>query len=173
MEFNFLIVLLSALIPILVGFVYYHPKTLGNPWMKANGLTEESMKGANMGIIMGASLLLSVVISFFLSMLVVHQTDVFSLFADGEMLKDVNSQEAIVVNQLLELTGDKFLTFKHGSFHGILIGLFFVFPIIAINNLFERKPFKLSLIHAGYWAITLGLMGGVLCQWGFKAFHVG
>ncbi|HRN41812.1 MAG TPA: DUF1761 family protein [Vicingus sp.] len=30
--------------------------------------------------------------------------------------------------------------------------------------MFERKGFKYIAINSGYWIITLGLMGGVICQ---------
>jgi hypothetical protein len=42
-------------------------------------------------------------------------------------------------------------------------GLFFAFPIVGINGLFERKSWKYIFIHAGYWMLTLMLMGGIVC----------
>jgi hypothetical protein len=38
-----------------------------------------------------------------------------------------------------------------------------VLPILSINAMFERKGFKYIAINAGYWIITLGLMGGIIC----------
>ena len=35
---------LAALIPMIVGFVYYHPKVMGGMWMDANGFKLETMK---------------------------------------------------------------------------------------------------------------------------------
>ena len=43
MELNWIAVALTALVPMVVGFVYYHPQVLGGPWMRANGLTPESI----------------------------------------------------------------------------------------------------------------------------------
>ena len=60
--------------------------------------------------------------------------------------------------------GTNFRTFKHGAFQGALIGLFFAMPIVGTGALFERKGFKYIAVHAGYWIITLCLMGGVICQ---------
>jgi hypothetical protein len=34
------------------------------------------------------------------------------------------------------------------------------------NGLFERKKVKYGFVNAGYWIITLSLMGGILFQWG-------
>lgn len=163
---HFGIVALAALVPMIMGFLYYNPKTVGTAWMKASGVTEEKMKGANMLLIFGLSLLLS----FFLGMgvwpLVVHQTGVFSLFANdpGFILNDADSIPAL--GEFMDLYGGRFRTFGHGVVHGVMAGIFIVLPIMGTNNLFERRPFKLTLINAGYWTITLALMGGVLCQWG-------
>ena len=64
MNVNFLAVLVAALVPMLVGFIWYNPKVLGNAWMQACGLTEEKMKGANMAVVFGVSLILSFLLSF-------------------------------------------------------------------------------------------------------------
>ena len=48
---NLAIIALAALIPLVVGFIWYHPKILGTAWMNAAGLTEEKLKGANMALI--------------------------------------------------------------------------------------------------------------------------
>ena len=47
MHINFVVLLISAIIPLLIGFIYYNPKTLGNAWMKEAEMTEEKMKNAN------------------------------------------------------------------------------------------------------------------------------
>lgn len=162
---NLGIVVLAALIPMLIGFLYYSPKVLGAPWMKASGVTEEKMKGSNMPLIFGASLLLSFFLGMGIFPLAVHQTGLVSLFGNDPnlVLGDVNSVPEL--GALMDLYGDRFRTFGHGALHGFVAGLLIVFPVMATNNLFERKPFKLTLINAGYWIITLSLMGGVLCQW--------
>ncbi len=173
MEFNFLFIILAALIPTVIGFIYYSPVLVGKAWMKASGMTEEKMKEGNMLIIFGSSILLSFLISLAMAFWSTHQTDLFSLFADSDILKDGASEEAITVNHLIELAGDRFLNFKHGAFHGIVITLMLVFPIMATNNFYERKPFKLTIINSIYWMITLALMAGVLNQWGFQPFVAG
>ncbi len=55
MELNFLVILGAALIPMILGFVWYNPKVFGNAWMQAADMTEEKMQGANMPIIFGVS----------------------------------------------------------------------------------------------------------------------
>lgn len=53
-------------------------------------------------------------------------------------------------------------TFMHGGFHGIMAGLFYGAPVIAINYLYQKKSLKLFLIDAVYVVLFLGLSGGVM-----------
>ncbi|MCB0691572.1 MAG: DUF1761 domain-containing protein [Saprospiraceae bacterium] len=63
MEINWLSIIVAALIPLLVGFVWYNPKTFGTAWMKSAGMTEESMKGANMAVIFGSTFVLGLLLA--------------------------------------------------------------------------------------------------------------
>lgn len=134
--------------------------------MKVSEMTEEKMKNANMLVVFGGSLLLSFMLSFILFGFVVHQTDYYSLLAGEEGYGKEGSEIMVQINDFIALHGNKYRWFGHGAFHGVIIGIFFVFPIITINALFERRGFKYALIHIGYWTITIALMGGVLCHWG-------
>ena len=58
MDINFLAVLVAALVPMVLGFIWYNPKVMGTAWMKETGLTDEKMKGGNMAVIFGVSFLL-------------------------------------------------------------------------------------------------------------------
>ncbi len=164
MEFNFLITALAALIPMILGFVWYNPKVLGNVWMKASGLTEEDLKGANMAMIF----ILSYVLSFFLAstvnVLVIHQYGFFSTLMNEPGLTEVGTDTYQYAQDFMEKYGTNFRTFKHGVLHGALAGLFFVLPVIGTNAMFERKGFKYIAVNVGYWTICLALMGGVICQ---------
>ena len=170
MKFDFLYIALAALIPMIVGFIYYSPQLLGNTWMKSTGLTEEKMKSGNMGVIMGVSLLLSFLVAVSIAMFVTHQTDLHSMMNDLDGYGVEGSAISNLLTEAFAISGERYLTFGHGAFHGFFIGLFFVFPIMATNNLFERRPFKLTIINSVYWIITLALMGGVLCRFGFQEF---
>lgn len=162
---NIGIVALTALIPMVMGFIYYNPKVLGGVWMRASGMTEEKMKGGNMIIIFGASLLLSFMLAFIMFNLVVHQTDVYSIFANDEGFMKDGSMTMNEINAFMEKHGQNFRTFKHGAFHGTLLGIFVVLPVMGTNALFERKPGKYIFVNVGYWIICFALMGGVICQW--------
>ena len=59
-QYNMLAVLVAAFVPMLIGFIWYHPKVLGTAWMNAAGLSEEQLKsGGNMALIFILSLVFS------------------------------------------------------------------------------------------------------------------
>jgi hypothetical protein len=157
---NFLVLLGAALIPTIIGFIWYNPKVFGNAWMKVANMTEEKMKGANMPVIFGVSLLLSVFLSWFLYSTSVHQSSIFSL-----LLADPSTADQSAYDTVMGIVGDRYRTFGHGFAHGIIYGIIMALPILGTNALFERKGWKYILINVGYWAVTMALMGGVICQW--------
>ncbi|MBL7884231.1 MAG: DUF1761 domain-containing protein [Bacteroidia bacterium] len=163
MHINFLVLLIAAVIPMVVGFLWYNPKTLGNAWMQAAEMTEEKIKGANMAKILGLSFLFAFMIAMAEQFMVIHQYHVYSIFQNDPSMSDPNSEIGMMLNDFMGKYGNNFRTFKHGAFHGIIGGIMFVFPIIATNALFERKSFKYIFINSGYWTLTLALMGGVIC----------
>ena len=69
-----LIVFVAALVPMVMGFIWYNPKVFGTAWMQASGLTQETaMKGFNMPLVMGISLFVSFLLAFSLNPIVIHQ----------------------------------------------------------------------------------------------------
>ena len=161
MPTNFYMYFVTALIPLIIGFIYYSPMLVGNAWMKENNFTEEDFKGGNMVKTLGLAYLCGVVISFFMTGIVIHQQAVFSMMMPEVM--ESGSAAMSDFNGLMGTYGGSFRTFGHGAIHGVITTLLFVFPIIATNSLFEKRSWKYNLIHVGYWLITLVLIGGVLC----------
>ncbi len=168
MEFNFLAIAVAGLVPMAVGFVWYHPKVFGQIWMDLNGFTEESLKGSNMLLIFGVSLILSFILAFDLNFVVVHQTHVYSALMDMAnvaAIDDPNTALGAYYADFVANYGTNFRTFKHGALHGVLATLFFVFPVLGINSLFERRGFKYIFLHVGYWLVCLVIMGGIISGW--------
>jgi hypothetical protein len=163
-EMNIPVVLLTALIPMIIGFIWYNPKTFGSAWMREAGITEESMKGANMAKIFGLSILFSFLLSVAIQFSVIHQFHLSSLIMSEPDAMNPDSAANLWLKEAMASYGNNFKTFKHGAFHGIIAGFFMALPILGINALFERKSMKYIFINAGYWIITFALMGGVLCQ---------
>ena len=59
--------LVATLVPMVLGFIWYNPKTpMGALWMKETGMTDEKMKGANMPLIFGLSIIFSFLMNFFI-----------------------------------------------------------------------------------------------------------
>lgn len=159
MEFNILALLVAAVSALAVGFVWYNPKVFGNAWMQAADMTEEKMKGANMGKIFVLALLFSFLLAFALQFLTIHQTGAFSMVG-GDIENALPSYQAFMDDY-----GNAFRTFKHGALHGVIAGVFIALPILGTNALFERKGAKYIFINSGYWIVTLALMGGIICAW--------
>ena len=144
--FNLLPIIVAALIPTIVGFIYYNPKVLGTAWMKELGKTEaELTEGMNMPLVMGLSLLLSFFLSFGTNVVV-------------EIMHRNVDAAGTVLTQSTHTLG-------HGMFHGFVFGMMFIVPVIVMNAMYERKSWKLILINCGYWLLTLTLMSGLLDVW--------
>jgi Protein of unknown function (DUF1761) len=158
MQFNWWVLFVAGLFPLFVGFVWYHPKVFGNAWMKINGMTPESMKGANMILIFGLCYLFACMLASSMMTIVIHQMGFNSIFQGDETAESLAYQK-----NFFEMYGSRFRTFGHGALHGTIAAFFLALPIIGINALFERRGFKYVLIHLGYWSVTLALMGGIIC----------
>ena len=161
---NFLAVFGAAFIPIIVGFVWYNPKVFGNAWRKAAGKTQADLDKGNMAVILGLSYVLSLLLALGLSGLTNHQSGVNQLFAMHPDFGQAGTEVQILFEAVMAEFGNTHRTFGHGVIHGIIGAVLIALPIITINALFERRGGKYIGIHFGYWLLTLGLMGGVVCQ---------
>lgn len=47
-KLNWILVLSTALIPLVMGFIWYNPKVFGNIWMKEIGLKMEEGQNVNL-----------------------------------------------------------------------------------------------------------------------------
>ncbi len=160
MEMNYWAMIVAALVTLVVGFIWYHPKVFGTAWMHAAGLTEEELKTGNMLKIFGFTIILSLMMTMVIMALVVHQTGAYG------MVGGMPSDETLPSFQVfMDDYGMAFRTYKHGALHGFITGLFFAFPINAINGLFEHKSAKYIFINSGYWILTLTIMGAIICGW--------
>lgn len=164
MSFNWIVIFLAALIPLVIGALWYSPMMFLNAWLAASGLDQERLKGANMTKIFGLTYIFSLLMALAVSFLVIHQFSIYSIFANDPTMSDPNSETGKYISDFMAKNGQNFRTFKHGVFHGVEFTLLLIFPILGINSLFERRPFKYTLIHTGYWMVTIALMGGVICQ---------
>jgi hypothetical protein len=161
MEINFLAILVAAIVPLIMGFIWYNPKFLGTAWMREAEMTEDKMKSGNMAVIFGMSLVFSFLLAFFVQMLTIHQFGALGMIG-GDPAADgiLPSFQAFMDDY-----GTHFRTYKHGALHGAMAGIFMFMPVIAINGLFERKSWKYILINGMYWTVCLTIMGAIVCGW--------
>lgn len=80
---NWLSIVVGALVPMVVGFIWYHPRVFGNAWMTSIGKTEEDLESGNMAVTMGVSYLLSAMLAYMLSMYVGFHDPAEQVFTHG------------------------------------------------------------------------------------------
>jgi len=161
---NFLTIALAALIPLIIGFIWYGPLLFQKPWMKQLGLKNDSLKKRNTILIFTLSYVFSFLIAFFLQFIVIHQTGVYASMLESGAT-ELSGDTLAYYTDFMAKYGANYRTFKHGALHGVLAGLFLVLPILASQSIFEKKSVKYVAINAGYCVVTMALMGGIICQW--------
>ncbi|MBX2814943.1 MAG: DUF1761 domain-containing protein [Saprospiraceae bacterium] len=163
---NFWCFFVAALIPLILGALWYNPVFgFGKAWIKSTGLLESELRQGNMALVFILVYVFGLFISEGLFPFVVHQASLTSLLTahpeygqDGSALIQSFTDFATAYKSV-----DR--SFSHGALHGSIVGLTLALPILGINALFERKSWKYIGIHAGYWILTLALMGGVICKY--------
>lgn len=161
MEMNFISVLVAAASTLVVGALWYSPMLFANAWMKESGLTEEQLKKGNLLKIFGLTYFFSVMIAMIMQVLSIHQFGALGMIGGPDFIETAKPSYAAFMADY----GTAFRTFKHGALHGFMSGLFFAFPLIAINGLFEHKSWKYIFINAGYWTVSMTIMGAIVCGW--------
>jgi len=138
---NMIAVLVAALVPMIMGFIYYHPKVMGSAWMKANGFTMDNMKEAPKPVWYLVALAFSFILSF-------------------RMCMDV-----IAPGQDVAPDGHSYVTFQHGMTHGLINTLFILLPVLGTLAIFEKRSWSWVFVNLAYWALTLMVMQGSLSYW--------
>lgn len=166
---NLIAILIAALIPMVIGFIWYHPKVFGTLWMKETGMTEEKARQGNQILKFVLTFLFSFMLAFVLNSLAVHDS-----FIDGATYYKTNKtnipEPGTELAQWKEyyytnLAADNH-TAKHGAFHAfMLVGLFIVLPIFATNSIFEGKSWKYVAVNTSYWMLSLIIMGAIIASW--------
>ena len=135
---NLLAVLVAALASMVLGFLWYGP-LFGKPWMALMGFSKDSMdKAKAKGMTMNYVLMAvgSLVMAYVLS----HVTS----FAMAYM----------------QVSG-----YMAGLSSGFWTWLGFIAPVVMGAQLWEGKPWKLYPITAGYYLVSLMIMGAILASW--------
>lgn len=167
MPINWPVQLTAAIVPLAVGFVWYHPKVFGTAWAKAVGVTEQDRKSANMPLMFGLTFVFSLVLSFCYDAFANHWASYQAFFrpvAEHGLGIDPTTPFGTELKGHIDAYGERFSTWRHGAVHGIIMSIMFILPVIVINALFERRGFKYILMTWGYWALSIMLMFIVVAQ---------
>jgi len=167
MDPKLMVNLIAALVPVVIGGIWYAPFVFGNILKKANGNAD---KPAQSGGRMALGLLVTYVGGYYiashvLGSIVIHQHGLYSMLAGNPDVHTPGTELYNTVQGLMDKYGSNYRTFKHGAFHGGFTGLYLVFPILAIIAMFEPKSWKWVAIHSLYWIACLAIMGGIICAY--------
>ena len=144
---NYFALIVAALVPMIMGMIFYHPKVMGNAWMKANGFTMEHVK-ANMP--KPTMYLLTLVTSFLLA-------SFFWAWVTGAGEADGP--------QTTGPEGQNYVTFQHGLAHGLIFGITVLLPIFTSMAIFEMRSRNWAIVNILYWTLTAMVMCGILSAW--------
>jgi Protein of unknown function (DUF1761) len=136
---NWLAVVVCVIVSMIVGTIWYHPKTFFPIWWKGIGKTapaDEGMSGAT-GLTWGLTIVASLVQAIFMSLLV---TAMGTRTAGGP-------------------------TLVSGASTGFLLWLGFVAPTNLVNKLFAGHGLKVWAIEAGGHLVNFILFGAILGAW--------
>jgi hypothetical protein len=130
-------VLVSALVTMVVGFVWYSPLLFARPWMVLMGYDpDDKAKIAEMQKSAGPSYMLSLVASLV---------------------------SAAVLGKIIVVATIN--TPLYGMKMGLAVWLGFVTTVQLTNSLFSRQPAKLYAINTGYQLVCFLAMGAILGAW--------
>lgn len=160
LQYNFFILPIAALIPLIIGFIWYHPNVFGKQMTTADGNTSIThLSISKIAIIYLFSLLMCYLLMF----MTVHQSAVFQLFFMDPALDDPDSAYNTFIKEFMSTYGDRHRSFGHGIIHGTEIGFLFSLGFLGITFIYKGIPVKKAWIHVGYWVICLALMSGLIC----------
>ena len=155
-QVNWMILPISALIPLVIGYIWYHPKVFGN--RIATNFTLKWSIGK-----IALIYLLSLLFSYVLSLVSIHQIGIFQLFFMEPSFADASSEFRTVVNDFMAKYGGRHRTFGHGFIHGLESSAFFGLAFLGITALLEGKPFKQIWMPLGFIVLCGSLMAGLNC----------
>lgn len=132
-DINIWAVLLATVSSMVVGMVFYTPKVFGNYWMKLVGHDEESMAKANPVAPIVATVFLSALTAWVLA----GAGFIAWKFYGGSFLVSV------LITALILWAG-------------------FTAARFTVHDLFDRRPWQLTVLNAGHELITISLMGLII-----------
>ncbi len=159
-EANWFILPIAGLIPLILGYIWYHPKVLGDRLAQVTGEKRIEKKTTQQILFI---YLFGIVLAYILTLMSVHQTAIFQLFFMDPALADSNSEYNQFIQDFLSKYGTRHRSFGHGLIHGAEAGLMFGLSFLGITALLQGKSLKLIWIHLVFWVLCCGLVAGTTC----------
>ena len=132
---NYLAVLISAVVSMVVGFIWYHPLVFGKKWLKYIHMTEKETKEMNMG----SSYLIMFVSSLVTAYVMAH----FLLYSNAQTALDGAKTAFWLWLGFVATTG----------LGDVLFG----------GKL--KKPWGMYLIQMSHYLVNFAILGGILTVW--------
>ena len=132
---NYLAVLVAAIVPMVLGFLWYGP-LFGKQWMAWSGVVPDAGAKAKVNIGYAVAFVGALLMSYVLSHLIV--------FASAYM----------------QTSGT-----VAGLSTGFWVWLGFVAPVLLGHTLWEGKPWKLYFLNNSYQLLSLLIMSAILAAW--------
>jgi hypothetical protein len=134
---NWLAVVVCVIVSMVVGSLYFNPKTFFPAWWKAIGKTDkDDPRMTNMGMMWGLTILAALVQAIFM---------------------------ALMVNAMGSMTPGG-ATLGSGAMAGFILWFGFVVPSSLVNKIFANQ-LKAWVIEMGNHLITFVLFGAILGAW--------
>lgn len=159
---NWFILPVAAIVPLLLGVIWYHPQVFGTSLAKVTGQSIQQITDYSVKRI-GFTYLFGLLMAYIVFACSVHQYAVFQLFMGEESLGVAGSQMNTFMSDFNETYGDRHRSFFHGVIHGLEASTLFGFAFLGISTFVEGTPMKRMWIHLGYFVLCGGIMGGMIC----------
>jgi hypothetical protein len=135
---NYLAIVASAILMMVIGYLWYGP-LFGKRWTALLGLPSDAMSNARTTEAKISYLIMGLA-ALLMSFILAHAI--------------------IFANTYMQITG-----IVAGMLVGVMNWLGFVVPVSLGTVLWERKPWILWVINAGYYLVVLVIIGAVLAVW--------
>lgn len=157
MGINYFYFALIALLPLIIAFFWFHPAFFVQKYFNSGAIFQKNKLSLGKILML---YLLSVLLIYGYMNLIIHQLGFYELFFTDIMKGSGEAQ--IIVDNFLAKYGDKYRTFKHGLFHGIINTFIVALPFIGIITILESKPISYLFNYMGYWLATSMIVGGLI-----------
>jgi cobalamin biosynthesis protein CobD/CbiB len=137
MHINWLAYAVAVIAQMVIGYLWFHPKVMGNKWAEANNSSIEAMKPKNSGLVYGLTLLFTLLCTMFIL-----------LNVTGFGQEDI-----------------QFHTIKHGVLHSIMFFVMVLIPVLATPALHEGRSANWYIVQLSYWLVRCTVAFAILSAW--------